>query len=607
MNEEKGRCYVLLNGNSIGYVEDPVSFVKEIRSMRRKGLLSNEVNVAYLEKQNVVNINTDRGRVRKPYIIVENGVSKLTPELKEKLKNKEIDFNYLVRNGIIEYLDAEEEENALVALSEEEINEKTTHLEIHPALMFGFTINNAPFANNNPAARHMMLASYMKQAEGLFASNFDLRFDSRAYLLFYPQRPIIDTIAYRAAHLEKRPFGQNAVIAISTYYGYNMKDAIVVNKSSIDRGFARSVFYKTYSEEERRYPGGQRDQFKVPPPTVEGYLGEESYSKLSDDGIIEPEMDVKENDVLIGKVAPPRFLEENVTAGGLAGKQKDDSVALKPQENGTVDKVIITESTGATKIVKVRIRSLRIPEIGDKFSSRSAQKGVIGMIVPQEDMPFSEDGIVPDILFNPHAVPGRMTFGQILEALGAKAGALSGKFFDATPFTKKGEEAADEFSRILEEHGFDSNGEEVFYDGISGTKFKAKVFTGIVYYERLYHMVSNKIQMRARGKVQILTHQPTEGRARQGALRFGEMERDALIGYGASLVIKDRLLDQSDKASLLICKDCGGIGYFDYVKRLPICSSCKGNDLVEVEISYAFKLLLDELRSMHISTKITLT
>ncbi|MDE1767871.1 MAG: DNA-directed RNA polymerase subunit B [Candidatus Micrarchaeota archaeon] len=607
MANKNGKAYVYINGRMLGTVENPLEFVNEVRVARRKGIVSGEVNVGYAQKLGAVNINTDRGRIRKPYIIIENKQPKLTKDLIEKLKTKEVNFNYMLRNGIIEYLDAEEEENALVAFKEEDITDKTTHLEVDLASIFGFTINTSPYPEHNSLARHAMLANFTKQAEGLYATNFNQRFDSRAYILFYPQKPIVTTVAYDSVSLKNHPSGQNFVVALSTYYGYNMADAIVLNRAAVDRGLGRSMFYKTYADEERRYPGGQRDKFKVPPPTADGYMGEHVYAKLSDDGIIEPEMNVVEGDALIGKVAPPRFLEENIGAGGLEEKMRDDSVILKTGESGVVDSVVFTESTGATKIVKVRIRSLKVPENGDKFASRHGQKGVVALIVPPEDMPFTADGIVPDLLLNPHSIPTRLTFGHLLEMLGGKAGSAAGTIVDGSAFTEKGTDRIDYYGKELEAKGFEKFGNERLYDGITGLPFKAAVFNGVVYYNRLYHMVSNKIQVRSRGKVQILTHQPTEGKARQGALRFGEMERDALIGYGASLLLKERLLDQSDKAEVLICKECGSIGYYDHIKKMMICPLDKGSDFMEVEISYAFKVLLDEIRSLHIMPSIRLS
>lgn len=585
---------------------DGAAFAREIRKNRRNGIISGEVNVAYLRKLGEVHVNADRGRARRPYIIVSDGRSRFTDELKQKLTNKEIDFNYLVRRGVVEYLDAEEEENALVAMTEEEVTRKTTHLEINPAAIFGLTVNLSTFPEFNTVGKHALSLNFLKQSQGLYSLNFNGRYDPRAFLMFYPQVPIINSLAYRAIGLERHPSGQNLVVALSTYLGYNMKDAVVLNKASIDRGMGRSVFYRTYSDEERRYAGGQQDHFRVPSPTIDGYAGEHAYSKLSEDGIVENEVDVSEGNVLIGKVSPPRFLEEQTSFGVGEEKSRDNSVMLRAGEEGTVDRVMITETMGATKIAKVRIRSIKITEIGDKFASRQAQKGVVALILKQEDMPFTKDGVVPDMLLNPHSLPGRMTLGHMLEMLGAKAASLAGRQMDGTPFTKRGKERIEEYGGILEKYGFDRFGDEELFDGRTGRKFGARLFTGVVHYNKLLHMVSVKLQVRSRGPVQILTHQPTEGKPRKGGLKFGEMERDAFVGYGASLSLKERMLDQSDKAGVWICKNCGDIGYYDYIKNIPVCQLCRGNNLESVDISYAFKLLLEEIKSMHILPKVVL-
>ncbi len=601
LSEEK-KCRVYLNGKELTRVADGVAFVNEIRKNRRQGLISGEVNVSYSKKLDEVHLNVDKGRVRAPYIIVEGGASKLTPELKQKLSSNEIDFNYLVRRGVIEYLDAEEEEDALIATSEEKITPDTTHLVIDPVYMLGLTANLNVYMDHNQMGRHAINMNFMKQSQGVYAFNFNNRYDARAYMLFYPQTPILTSVAYRALNMERHPSGQNFVVALSTYYGYNMKDAVVLNKAAVDRGLGRSVFFRTYSDEERRYPGGQKDKIRVPLPSTDGYLGEHAYSKLSEDGIIEKETEVHEGDVLIGKTSPPRFLEEQTSFGISEEKNMDNSVTLRMGEDGVVDNVLLSETSGATKIVKVRIRSITVPELGDKFASRHGQKGVVALIVNQEDMPFTREGIVPDLLLNPHSLPSRMTVGHMLEMLGVKAASLAGKHIDGTTFSVDGVEAMENFGKELESYGFDKFGDEVLYDGRTGKKFDSKVFMGVVYYNRLYHMTINHLQVRSRGPVQILTRQPTEGKARGGGMRFGEMERDALVGHGASLLIKERMLEQSDKTMVWVCKDCGDIGYFNYIKNVPVCPMCGGNNLEHVEISNAFKLLLYEINSLHIRT-----
>ncbi len=600
------KCHVYLDGRAIGTVKDGRAFANEVRKNRRTGILSGEVNVAYIQKLNEVHINADRGRARKAYIIVNGGVSMLTGELKEKLKSKEIDFNYLIRRGVIEYLDAEEEENAAVALLEDRISKKTTHLEIDPASMFGLTASISVYPEYNSVGRHPLAMNFAKQGQGLYAINFNNRYDARAYLLYYPQVPLVTSTAYRSLKLNRHPNGQNFVVAVSTYYGYNMKDALVMNRAAIDRGLGRSIFFRTYPDEERRYAGGQQDHFVVPPATTDGYLGEHAYSKLSEDGIIEPEQTVAEGDVLIGKISPPRFLEEQTSFGVGEERSRDNSVTLRAGEEGIVDSVMLSETTGATKIVKVRVRSVRVPEVGDKFASRHGQKGVVALIVNPEDMPFTKDGVVPDLILNPISIPNRMTFGHMLETLSGKAAALSASQPDGTAFSGNGKERMDEFGKMLSDRGFDRFGDEFLYDGRTGKRFESQIFQGVVYFHRLMHMVSTKLQVRSRGPVQILTHQPTEGKPRRGGLKFGEMERDALVGYGASLLLKERMLDQSDKAEVWICKDCGDVGYYDHIKNVPVCPADSGNNLEKVEISYAFKLLLDEIKSLHILPKVKL-
>jgi DNA-directed RNA polymerase subunit B' len=470
--------------------------------------------------------------------------------------------------------------------------------------MLGLTMNLSVFPEYSSIGRHPITSNFLKQSQGLYCLNFNRRYDPRAFILYYPQMPIVNSLAYRALNMRTHPTGQNFIVATSTYYGYNMKDAVILNKAAVDRGLGRSAFFRSYTDEERRYPGSQQDHFKIPAPTTDGYLGEHAYAKLSDDGIIEEEVDVKEGDVLVGKVSPPRFLEEQTGFGVGEEKSRDNSVTLRGGEEGVVDSIMLSETTGATRIAKIRIRSTKIPEIGDKFASRHGQKGVVALIVDQKDMPFTKEGIVPDLLLNPGSLPSRMTFGHMLEALGAKAGSLQAKQFDGTPFSTKGRELVDEYGKVLEGYGFNKFGNEMMYDGRTGKRFDAEIFTGVSYYHRLWHMVSLKLQVRSRGPVQILTRQPTEGRPRRGGLKFGEMERDALVGHGASLLLKERMLDQSDKAEIWVCKSCGDVGYYDYVKNYPICQTCGGKELEMIEISYAFKLLLDEIKSLHILPRI---
>ncbi|MFA5076992.1 MAG: DNA-directed RNA polymerase subunit B [Candidatus Micrarchaeia archaeon] len=594
---------VYVNGKFAGEYDKPEDLVKRLREKRRTNELNYQTNVYFNRRTREVFINTDSGRVRKPYIVVEAGKSRLTQEILEKAKKGLLTWQHLIKMGVVEYLDAEEEENTYVALNESEITEKHTHLELDPATIFGITTSMLPYVEHNSSPRITMACAMAKQSLGLYASNYLNRYDTKAYAMYIPQQPLVQTSAYRVLGMKNTPAGQNFVVALTSYKGYNMADSLVVNRSSIDRGLGRVVMLKTYETEERQYPGGQKDKIEVPDPSVAGYRGEEAYAKLGEDGVVTPETEVDDRDVLVGKTSPPRFLEELSVFGAVEEKKRESSLALKAREHGKVDSVLVTEGPSGNRLVKVRVRSVKVPELGDKFASRHGQKGVVGLLVPQEDMPFTKDGIIPDLIVNPHAIPSRMTAGHLLETLGGKASALSGALMDGTSFSGNTEE---DYVKILKERGFDESGDEILYDGITGEEIKSRIFIGVVYYQRLHHLVSNKMHMRSRGPIQLLTHQPTEGRAREGGLRFGEMERDCLIGYGASMLIKERLLDESDKTVQLVCTECGGIANHDFIKHKDICPVCGSESVEPIEISYAFKLLLDEIKSLYIFPRLVL-
>ncbi len=600
---EKVNTAVYVNGNLLGFHPDGSGLAARLREKRRMNELNYEVNVFYNDRTNELFISTDGGRVRKPYVVIEEGKSRLTPEVLNRVKSGALSWEHLVKMGVIEYLDAEEEENTLIALREEDITPEHTHFEVLPSTIFGVTSSVLPYPEHNSAPRITMACSMAKQSLGLYAVNFNHRFDTRAYVMYYPQNPLVSTDLYKSLNLKKKAAGQNFVVAITAYKGYNMGDGTVVNRNAIDRGLGRAMMLKTHESEERLYPGGQKDKIEIPTPDVVGYRGEEAYRYLDEDGIIFPESQVDGKDVLVGKTSPPRFLEEISVFGVVEEKKRESSLSLKSGEKGAIDAVMVTEAPSGNRLVKIKVRSPKVPEVGDKFASRHGQKGVIGLLLKQEDMPFTKDGIVPDLILNPHAIPSRMTAGHLLETLGGKASALDGKLMDGTAFSGNTEE---DYVKVLTAHGFDVHGEEWLYDGITGQKMKVKLFIGPVYYQRLHHLVSNKIHVRSRGPVQLLTLQPTEGRAREGGLRFGEMERDCLIGYGASMVIRERLLEESDKTIQLVCNKCGMFAYRDYVKNKEVCPLCESEDISPIEMSYAFKLLLGEIRSMFIFPRIIL-
>ncbi len=593
---------VYLNSKFVGTIDEPRLFVEKLKEERRKGKLEHNVNVYHNDKADIVEVEAGKGRARRPLLIVKDGRPLLTESQVKQLEKDEISWDDLIQQGIIEYVDAAEEENCYTSFFDSELTPEHTHLEISPLAMLGLATSLVPYGNFNQSTRLNAGSKNQKQALGFYVSNFSLRMDMDVNLLYHPQIPIVQTIIHEISDYDKHPAGQNIVVAIMSYKGYNMEDAIVLNNGSIQRGLARSSYYRPSIAEELRYAGGLVDEVSIPNKDVKGYKSEKDYRFLEGDGIIYPEAQVKESDVIIGKTSPPRFLSSLDEYNLASSTRRESSVTVKHGEKGVVDFVLITENDEGNKLVQVRVRDERIPEVGDKFTSRHGQKGVIGLIVPEGDIPFSASGIKPDLIFSPHGIPSRMTISHLIELVGGKVGALNSRYINGTTFDAEPES---KLRKELLSLGFRENGVETLYSGETGEAYEAKIYIGNMYYLKLKHMVANKIHSRARGPIQLLTRQPTEGRAKEGGLRLGEMEKDTFVAHGASLLLNERF--DSDKTTVPVCESCGLVAIRDEFKDKSYCPICGDNvDISFIEISYAFKLIMDEFKSLCIYPKMVL-
>jgi len=605
---KKTGARVFLDGKFIGYFPDGEELVSSLRELRRNNKINSHVGISLHtpEEEGATKrlyINCNAGRVLRPVILIKDGKSLLTNDLIEKTSKKLVSWLDLIRMGVIELIDANEEENCDITFDEKN-TKKFTHLEIFSSSILGAGASIIPYPEHNQSPRNTYESAMAKQSLGFSTPMMNTSTYVRQHFMLYPQTPIVSTKAMNLLGLEKRPAGQNCVVAVLPFDGYNIEDAIVLSQSSVDRGLGRTFFYRIYESEAKQYPGGMRDSFQIPNPdeNIRGYKGEKSYRLLEEDGIVATESTVKGGDILIGKTSPPRFMEDYREFESQGPYRRDTSVGVRPTENGVVDTIVMTQSNEGGKMFKVRVRDMRIPEIGDKFASRHGQKGVLGILAKQEDLPYTADGISPDVLINPHAFPSRMTVGMMMESITGKAAALRGAKFDGSAFVG---EKIDQVRDVMKDAGFKYSGKEIMYDGRTGKPFPVEVFIGIVYYQKLHHMVADKIHARARGQVQMLTKQPTEGRARGGGLRFGEMERDCIIAYGASMILKDRLLDESDKDDIFVCERCGLVAYHDIKQRRYICRVCGDKGKVSsVSVAYAFKLLLQEMQSLNIAPRL---
>ena len=618
---------VFVNGSWVGTYTNPVEIIKSLKYSRRRKNIREEVSISLDIENKEVRVFSDSGRITRPLLVLKDLKNKLIPtrsSLKEFngliLKeftgisfDKNLSFTELVKEGILELIDAEEEETCLIAMNFDEVigqisNDteiKFSHCELHPSSILGVCASMIPFPDHNQSPRNTYQSAMGKQSIGINSSNFNLRMDTMCHLLYYPQKPLVITRSMAILNLDKFPNGINAIVAIACYGGYNQEDSIVLSQDAVDRGIFRSFFYRTYKDEEKNKFGGRKETFEIPGNENCSGLKFGCYEKLDFDGLICEGIKVSGDDIIIGKTTPcdPGKIKSCYTQTKRNYKNKKDaSTAAKSFESGVVDKVMIGKTEFGTKMVKIRIRSVRIPQVGDKFASRHGQKGIVGMLYKQSDMPFTKDGIIPDIIMNPHAIPSRMTIGHLLECLLSKVSALEGLIGDGTPFCNLKIETVAE---RLEKFEFNKYGWETMFNGYTGEKLKSPIFIGPTYYQRLKHMVDDKIHSRARGPVQNLTRQPTEGRSKDGGLRFGEMERDCMISHGSAIFLKDRLVDQSDAFEVFVCDLCGFLAIGNRKQNIFECKNCDNSVSISlIRIPYACKLLFQELMAMSITPRI---
>ena len=655
----KNYCQVFLNERIVGYHTNPEIFVKRLRLLRRNAIINIYTSIAWYHNDNLIKISTDSGRCTRPLLIVEDNKLLITKDDIENLGNKTINWKHLIggtrtldgtrtlndpytdyddkyycdndttieellrTSGKIEYVDTEESNTCLIAMTPNDIknssNNKTcrfTHCEIHPSMMFGVLANNVPFIERNQAPRNQYLTAQGKQALGIYATNFRNRMDTEGQILYYPQKPLVQSKLSEYLLNNNLPNGINAVVAIGCYSGYNQEDSLLFNKASVERGLFRSTKFRTYSNREEIIEESDAiEEFMIPDPKFTKNMKSANYSKLNPDtGLINEEVKVNDNDIIVGKVVVKEYLGEKVYF--------DNSQFLKRNESGFVDKVYSNLGNDNQRYCKIRVRKDKQPETGDKFCSRFGQKGTIGMLIEEKDMPFTKDGIIPDIIVNPHAIPSRMTIGQLLEVLVGKVSCNLGEIVKLTNFSNID---IDTLGGILEDIcGYEKHSNEILYNGRNGKQLKVNIFMGPTFYQRLVHQVAKKIYSRNSGSKTTLTHQPVGGRALGGGLRIGEMERDALLSHGVSMFLKETMMERSDKYKFYISDKSGLIAIVNRDKNIfedfssdetEIKIGKHGNIIkksVEVsdanfyciEAPYAFKLFLQEIESMGIALRL---
>jgi len=601
---------VFINGAWVGITEDPMDLYTQLKDKKHRGIINIYTSIVFDYKKNEIRVCNDAGRLTRPLLRVKNNHILIKKSDIEKLNNNTLTWNDLLTNcriddSMIEYIDPEEQSWSMIAMKPADIKlpsdqiYKYTHCEIHPSTIFGVLASCIPFPEHNQSPRNTYQTAQAKQAMGVYVTNYENRMDKTAYVLNCPARPLVDTRVMDMIHINKIPSGFNAIVAIMTHTGYNQEDSLLFNKGSIDRGLFQATVYHTERDEDKQKINGDEEIRCKPDPAKTKGMKFANYNKVNSKGIIPENTRVENRDIIISKITP---IKENRNDHTKVIKYEDQSRVYRTDEETFIDKNYIDRNGDGYKFAKVRLRTVRKPVIGDKFSSRSGQKGTIGNIIPEENIPFTKQGLKPDLILNPHAIPSRMTIAQLKETLLGKVLLELGLFGDGTSF---GDLDVKTISNALQDVGYEAHGNEILYDGLTGERMECHIFIGPVFYQRLKHMVNDKQHSRSIGPMVNLTRQPAEGRSRDGGLRFGEMERDAMISHGASRFTKGRMYDASDKYQVHVCKKCGLIASYNDKMHIHRCRTCDNRtDFAYVEIPYACKLLFQELITMNIAPRL---
>jgi DNA-directed RNA polymerase beta subunit/intein/homing endonuclease len=609
----QSKIKVFVNGTWVGVAKNPEELYWNMKDKKYRGIINIYTSIVFDYKLMEIRICNDGGRLTRPLLRVRNNTALVTKEIIAKVHNHDLGWNDLLTSckldeSVIEYIDPDEQNLAMIAMKSKnsylgdgfKIN--YTHCEIHPSTIFGVLASCIPFPEHNQAPRNTYQTAMAKQAIGVYALNYDQRMDKTAYVLTYPSRPLVDTRLMNFIHLNNIPSGCQIHVAIMTHTGYNQEDSVLVNKGSIDRGLFSATIYHTEKDEDKNIIRDEIIRCKPDKTKTKG-IKFGNYDKVNQNGFINENTLVENRDVIIAKIIP---IKENRNDPTKIIKYEDQSKTFRTNEETYIDKNFTGRNGDGYNFAKVRVRTFRKPHYGDKFSSRHGQKGTCGNIIQECDMPFTKEGLRPDIIINPHAIPSRMTIAQLKETLLGKVLLELGLFGDGTSFGNLGVKT---IISQLQKLGYESHGNEVMYNGLTGEQMETSIFIGPVFYQRLKHMVSDKQHSRSIGPMVNLTRQPAEGRSRDGGFRIGEMERDVMIAHGMSKFCRERLYDVSDKYSAHVCKKCGMIAAFNNGGSktgvsdfsVHLCNTCHNmTDFAKVDIPYAYKLMAQELQTINV-------